>query len=56
MPQTENIELHTVGDEVSGSFRCADCDLLVKSPAEADGVLVLPPCPLCACEEWRRVA
>lgn len=58
MPQTEtqNTELHQVGDEVSGSFRCADCDLLVKSPAEADGVLVLPPCPLCASEEWRRVA
>lgn len=49
-------ELHRVGDEVTGAFRCAECDLLVHSPRESDGVLVLPPCPLCASEEWRPAA
>jgi hypothetical protein len=46
-------ELFRVGDEVTGAYRCAECDLLVHSPRESDGVLVLPPCPLCASEEWR---
>jgi hypothetical protein len=46
-------QTHTVGDEVVGAFRCNECDLLVKSPLENDGILVLPLCPLCACEEWR---
>jgi Zn finger protein HypA/HybF involved in hydrogenase expression len=50
-----NNELHEVGDEVTGQFRCAVCDLLVVSPKENDGVLVLPACPLCSSEEWRRV-
>ena len=27
-----------------------------KSPRESDGVLVLPTCPLCQGEEWRRVS
>jgi hypothetical protein len=45
-----------VGDEVIGHFRCVDCDLLVKSPDENDGILVLPLCPLCGGERWRRVA
>jgi len=49
-------ELHQVGDEVSGRFRCTACDLLIVSPSENDGILVLPSCPLCASEEWRRVA
>jgi hypothetical protein len=49
------VELHHTGDEVTGSFRCGECDLLVTSPRENDGVLVLPPCPLCANESWRRV-
>jgi hypothetical protein len=44
-----------VGDEVIGHFRCVECDLLVKSPEENDGVLVLPLCPLCGGERWRRV-
>lgn len=44
-----------IGDEVSGTFRCASCDLLIVSPKENDGVLVLPDCPLCHCESWRRV-
>lgn len=48
-------ELFQVGDEVTGSFRCAECDLLVRSPEESDGVLVLPGCPLCHGESWRRV-
>ena len=47
---------YEVGDEVMGEFRCAVCDLLVVSPKENDGILVLPSCPLCASEEWRRVA
>jgi hypothetical protein len=50
-----NNELYEVGDEVTGQFRCAVCDLLVVSPKENDGVLVLPACPLCSSEEWRRV-
>lgn len=53
---TEKSENFQVGDEVSGSFRCAACDLLVTSPRENDGVMVLPPCPLCGSEEWRRVS
>jgi hypothetical protein len=52
---TEKSEHFQVGDEVSGSFRCAACDLLVTSPRENDGIMVLPPCPLCGSEEWRRV-
>ncbi len=51
----DGTELFEVGDEVVGKFRCADCDLLVVSPAEADGILVLPSCPLCQAQEWRRV-
>ncbi|MCU0308623.1 MAG: hypothetical protein MUE51_12820 [Thermoleophilia bacterium] len=51
----DEAELFEVGDEVTGRFRCASCDLLVVSPQENDGVLVLPTCPLCASEEWRRV-
>ena len=54
MTSVEHDGLHQVGDEVTGSFRCAECDLLVSSPRENDGVLVLPPCPLCGSEEWRR--
>jgi hypothetical protein len=50
-----NNELYEIGDEVTGQFRCAVCDLLVVSPKENDGVLVLPACPLCNSEEWRRV-
>ena len=46
---------YQVGDEVTGTFRCASCDLLVVSPTENDGVLVLPSCPLCHSETWRRV-
>ena len=45
-----------VGDEVSGRFRCGACDLLIESPKENDGVLVLPLCPLCGHERWRPVA
>lgn len=56
MPSAQNIELHQVGDEVVGAFRCASCDLLVNSPRENDGVLVLGLCPLCGSEEWRRVS
>lgn len=48
-------ELYEIGDEVIGQFRCAVCDLLIVSPKENDGVLVLPGCPLCSSEEWRRV-
>ncbi len=56
MPQpSDDAALLHVGDEVTGSFRCAECDLLVTSPAENDGVLVLPACPLCHSEAWRRV-
>lgn len=46
---------YEIGDEVIGQFRCAVCDLLVISPKENDGILVLPSCPLCDSEEWRRV-
>jgi len=56
MSSTQKSELSHVGDEVIGSFRCAACDLLVTSPRENDGVLVLGLCPLCGSEEWRRVA
>jgi Zn finger protein HypA/HybF involved in hydrogenase expression len=56
MPEApEGMEIFEIGDEVTGAFRCAECDLLVKSPAENDGVLVLPSCPLCHSEKWRRV-
>ncbi len=51
---SEHVRYH-VGDEVTGTFRCATCDLLIVSPAENDGVLVLPDCPLCHSEAWRRV-
>lgn len=44
-----------VGDEVTGTFRCAECDLLITSPRENDGILVLGICPLCAGTTWRRV-
>lgn len=47
--------LFEIGDEVMGQFRCAVCDLLIVSPKENDGILVLPSCPLCHSEEWRRV-
>jgi hypothetical protein len=55
MSSTEKSDLLLVGDEVVGSFRCAACDLLVASPRENDGILVLGLCPLCGSEEWRRV-
>jgi hypothetical protein len=42
------------GDQVTGQFRCASCDLLVVSPAENDGILVLAPCPLCGSDSWRN--
>lgn len=51
----ENDELFDVGDEVTGRFRCAVCDLLIVSPSENDGILVLPVCPLCNSEEWKQV-
>jgi hypothetical protein len=47
-------ERYEVGDEVTGRFRCRSCDLLIESPKENDGVLVLPTCPLCDHGEWRR--
>ena len=53
---SQTTEIYTAGDEVSGQFRCEACDLLVVSPRENDGILVLPPCPLCQTEDWRRVA
>ncbi|MFN8121463.1 MAG: hypothetical protein U0237_03435 [Thermoleophilia bacterium] len=56
MNSTTAQQLHVVGDEVSGHFRCNSCDLLVTSPTENDGILVLPPCPLCDGETWRRVS
>jgi hypothetical protein len=56
VPKVEDNEKFMVGDEVTGSFRCAECDLLITSPRENDGVLVLPLCPLCNGEEWRQVA
>ena len=52
---TTNGALFVIGDEVIGQFRCAGCDLLIVSPKENDGILVLPACPLCASEDWRRV-
>ncbi len=55
MPQgPDESQVLTIGDEVTGAFRCAECDLLVTSPAENDGILVLPPCPLCHSGTWRR--
>lgn len=48
-------EVHETGEEVRGDFRCAECDLLIRSPKEADGVLVLPICTLCGSELWRRI-
>lgn len=48
-------DLLEVGDEVRGSFRCAECDLYITSPTENDGILVLPVCTLCGSTEWRRV-
>lgn len=51
---TPSAELFEVGDEVVGRFRCADCDLLIESPQESDGIMVLPTCPLCKSEQWRR--
>ena len=56
MTRVSNEELYEVGDEVIGQFRCAVCDLLIVSPKENDGVLVLPACPLCNSEEWRRIS
>jgi len=49
-------ERFEVGDEVTGRFRCVACDLLIVSPRESDGVLVLPLCPLCQGDGWRRVS
>jgi hypothetical protein len=49
-------ETFSVGDEVTGRFRCDACDLLIVSPSENDGVLVLPPCPLCDADTWRRAS
>ena len=48
-------ETYETGDEVTGRFRCAECDLLIVSPKESDGILCLPLCPLCGAERWRRV-
>ena len=56
MSSTTDHDLFSIGDEVVGQFRCSGCDLLIVSPKENDGVLVLPACPLCASEDWRRVA
>jgi hypothetical protein len=56
VPRSPETETHEVGDEVVGSFRCAECDLLITSPRENDGILVLPLCPLCGSESWRRVS
>jgi hypothetical protein len=53
MSTTES-ETFSVGDEVTGRFRCNACDLPILSPTENDGVLVLPPCPLCQNDTWRR--
>ncbi|MSO43910.1 MAG: hypothetical protein EXQ74_01155 [Thermoleophilia bacterium] len=52
---TKETGIFEIGDEVTGAFRCAECDLLVKSPTENDGILVLASCPLCHSETWRRV-
>jgi hypothetical protein len=54
MSKTTAHTIYSVGDEVTGDFRCDECDLLIHSPRENDGVLVLPLCPLCGSEEWRR--
>ncbi len=56
LSSTTDHDLFSIGDEVVGQFRCSGCDLLIVSPKENDGVLVLPACPLCASEGWRRVA
>jgi hypothetical protein len=56
VPSVHDDEIYEVGDEVTGSFRCAECDLLITSPKENDGVLVLPLCPLCQAERWRQIA
>jgi len=56
VPSVSPTDLFQVGDEVQGRFRCASCDLLIVSPKENDGILVLPLCPLCGAEEWRRVS
>lgn len=54
MPQApDEPQVFEIGDEVTGAFRCAECDLLITSPDENDGVLVLPPCPLCHSGTWR---
>jgi hypothetical protein len=51
----ESEETFEVGDEVIGGFRCVGCDLLITSPSENDGIMVLPACSLCGSETWRRV-
>ena len=53
--QAREGEMYEVGEEVRGRFRCAECDLLITSPDENDGILVLPVCSLCGSTEWRRV-
>ena len=53
--QVREDDRYGVGDEVRGRFRCASCDLLITSPEENDGILVLPVCSLCGSDEWRRV-
>ena len=55
MSNVKDEELYEIGDEVMGEFRCAVCDLMIVSPKENDGILVLPSCPLCGSEEWRRI-
>ncbi|MFP5451479.1 MAG: hypothetical protein ACLGG9_06965 [Thermoleophilia bacterium] len=54
MSKTTAHTIYSVGDEVTGDFRCDECDLLIHSPRENDGVLVLPLCPLCGSEACRR--
>jgi len=57
MPQApDEPQVFEIGDEVTGAFRCAECDLLITSPDENDGVLVLPPCPLCHSGTWRAAS
>lgn len=51
----QTAQMYQTGDEVTGTFRCGECDLLIASPRENDGILVLPVCPLCSSEGWRRV-
>ena len=53
--QAREGEMYEVGEEVRGRVRCAECDLLITSPDENDGILVLPVCSLCGSTEWRRV-